>query len=123
MKRIIFIFMVSLASITVHAQLKDTKWKGTVHSDNDIDVVFNYRSDTLDVLNAADSSNLETLAYAIKDTVLTMKKFYGQSNCNTTAEGKYKFEIKDDVLYLTLISDACDDRSSALNNSKWVKIK
>ena len=123
MKRIIFIFLISLASITVHAQLKNTKWKGTIHSDNDIDVVFDYRSDTLDVTNIADSSNLETMTYTIKDSVLTMKKISGQSNCDTTGEGKYKFEIKDDVLYLTLISDACNDRSSALNNSKWVKIK
>ena len=75
MKEIIFIFLISLASITVHAQLKNTKWKGTIHSDNDIDVVFDYRSDTLEVLNISDGSNLETMTYAIKDSVLSMKKF------------------------------------------------
>ena len=123
MKQLIFIFLISLASITVHAQLQNTKWKGTIHSDNDIDVVFDYRSDTLDVINIADSSNLETTTYTIEDSVLAFQKIYGQSNCDATGTGKYKFEIKDDVLYLTLISDACDDRSSALKNSKWVKIK
>ena len=123
MKEIIFIFGISLVSITLNAQLKNTKWKGTVHSDNDIDVIFNYRSDTLEVTNIADSSNLETMTYTIKDTVLSLQKIYGQSNCSVTGMGKYKFEIKDDLLYITLLSDDCDDRSSALNNSKWIKIK
>ena len=123
MKKIICISLISLASITVHAQLQNTKWKGVIHSDNDIDVVFDYRSDTLEVINTADGSSLETMTYSIKDSSFALQKIYGQSNCDNTGTGKYKFEIKDDVLYLTLISDACDDRSSALNNSKWVKIK
>ena len=123
MKEIIFIFLISLATITVRAQLINTKWKGTIHSDDDIDAIFDYRRDTLEVSNISDGSNIETMTYAIKDSVLTMKKISGQSNCDTTGEGKYKFEIKDDVLYLALLSDACSDRTSALNNSKWVKIK
>ncbi|MEP6950080.1 MAG: hypothetical protein ABI863_12420 [Ginsengibacter sp.] len=122
MKEIISIFLICLASITVTAQLKNTKWKGTIHSDNDIDVVFDYRSDTLEVTNTADSSNLETMTYTIKDSILTLQKIYGQSACSPSGTGKYKFAIKDDVLNITLLSDDCDDRSSALNNSKWVKI-
>jgi hypothetical protein len=123
MKKIIFIFLISLTSITVNAQLKNTKWKGTIHSDNDIDAIFDYRSDTLEVSNTGDGSSLETMTYAIKDSILTLQKIYGQSNCDATGEGKYKFEIKDDLLYLMFISDACDDRSSVLNNSKWSKVK
>jgi hypothetical protein len=122
MKKIIFIFLVSLASVTAQAQLKNTKWKGTIHSDNDIDVVFNYGRDSLKVTNIADSSNVETMTYTIKDKVLTLQKVYGQSDCDTTGSGTYQFEIKDNLLYIKLISDACNDRSSALNNSKWDKI-
>jgi hypothetical protein len=122
MKKIIFILLLSSASVTLHAQLKNTKWKGTIHSDNDIDVVFDYKSDTLEVTNIADSSNLETMTYTLKDSVLALQKVYGQSSCSLTGTGKYKFEIKDNLLSITLISDDCDDRSSALNNSKWVKI-
>ena len=123
MKKIIFIFLISIASISVCAQLKNTKWKGTIHSDNDIDVIFNYGSDTLEVTSAADGSSFETCIYNTKDTVLSVQKIYGQSNCDTTGIGKYKFEIKDDILYLTLLSDNCDNRSSALNNSKWAKME
>ncbi|MEJ7680364.1 MAG: hypothetical protein WKG06_21420 [Segetibacter sp.] len=123
MKKIVFFFIISFASFTLNAQLKNTKWKGTIQADNKIDVVFNYRSDTLDVSNIADGSNIETMTYTVKDSILTLQKIYGQSDCDSTGTGKYKFEVKDDLLYITLISDTCDDRSSALNNSKWGKIK
>lgn len=123
MKKVIFICLIFLVSIAANAQLESTKWKGTIHSDNDIDVIFNYKNDTLEVLNVADSSTLEALLYTVKDSVLTLQKIYGQSGCDVTGTGQYKFDIKDDTLYITLLSDACDDRSSALNNSKWAKIK
>ena len=121
MKKLVFIFLASLVSMAVRAQLNNTKWKGTIHSDNDIDVVFNYRSDTLEVTNTSDNSNVETMTYTAKDNVLTLKKIYGQSNCDVTGTGKYKFEVKNDLLYITLISDSCEDRTSALSNSKWIK--
>lgn len=123
MKKTLFIFLVSFTSVTAHAQLKNTKWKGTIQADNKIDVVFNYRNNTVDVSNSADGSNIETMTYAARDSVLTLQKISGQSNCDGTTAGKYKYQIKDDALYITLISDSCVDRSSALSNSKWVKMK
>lgn len=123
MKQIIFIFLVTLVSITASAQLKNTEWKGTIHSDNDIDVLFDYGSDTLYVINVADSSSLETLTYTVKDGVITFQKIKGQSGCDTAGKGTYKFEIKENVMYVTLVSDTCDDRSSAMKDSKWVKVK
>lgn len=123
MKKVAFVFLVSFASVAVHAQLKNTKWRGTIKADNTIDAVFNYKTDTLDVSNIADGSNIETMTYTLKDSVLTLQKIYGQSNCDGTSIGKYKFYIKNDVLNLTLISDICNDRTSALSNSKWNKMK
>jgi hypothetical protein len=123
MKKIVFVLLVSLTTITVSAQLKNTKWKGLIHADDDINAVFDYRGDTLEVTNAGDGSSIETMTYTVTDTVLTIKKVYGQSSCDNATEGKYKFEIKEDVLYLALLSDTCDNRSSVLNNSKWDKVK
>ena len=122
MKKVFFFLLVSFASVTVNAQLKNTKWKGTIQVDDKIDVVFDYKSDTLEVSNTADGSNIETMTYAVKDSVITLKKVYGQSSCDGTSTGKYKFAIKNDVLFLTQISDTCNDRTSALSNSKWTKI-
>ncbi len=121
MKKIIFILLVSFVSVSAHAQLTNTKWKGTLQLENPADVVFDFRNDTLEVSRVADSSNLETMTYTVQDTLLTLQKIYGQSDCDSTVAGKYKFEIKDDGLYITLIEDDCDDRSSVLDNTKWIK--
>jgi hypothetical protein len=123
MKKAIFISLVLLTTNTVSAQLKNTKWKGVLHADDDINAVFDYRGDTLEVTNSGDGSSIETMTYTVTDTVLSIKKVYGESSCDNTTEGKYKFEIKDDILYLKLLSDACDNRSSVLNNSKFDKVK
>jgi hypothetical protein len=123
MKKIIFFLLLSLASATVHAQLNNTKWKGTIQLENKVDVVFDYRQDTLTVSNNADNSNIETMTYAVKDSVITLHKIYGQSECNATVNGKYKYQIKDDSLYMILLSDSCKERSDVLNNSAWSRIK
>ena len=123
MKKTGFLLLVSFAFVTVNAQLKNTKWKGTIKADEKYDVVFDYKNDTLEVSSADDGSNIETLTYAVKDSVLTLQKVYGKSNCDGTSIGKYNFHVKDNLLYVTLISDICDDRTSALNNSKWTKVK
>src|SRR4051812_11602282 len=123
MKTALFILLVTCTSASSHAQLKNTKWKGTIQADNKIDVIFNYRADTVEVSNSADGSNIETMTYTVKDSVLTFQKIYGQSNCGGTTGGTYKYAVKDDALYLTLISDSCSDRSSALSNSKWARTK
>ena len=37
--------------------------------------------------------------------------------------GKYEFTQRKDSLFVKLISDLCDDRSSAFNETKWTKWK
>lgn len=121
MKTVIFLFLVSFTSVTAHAQLNNTHWKGTLHSNNNIDVVFNYGKDTLTVTNSADNSTIETMTYTIADGIISIKKIDGMSDCDKTVTGKYKFQIKDDLLYVTLLSDECKNRSENLENSKWTK--
>ena len=123
MKKVTFLLLLTFAFINGKAQLQNTKWRGTITLDTEIDVVFNYKNDTLDVVSLADGSSLESMTYTSTDSVLNLKKINGQSNCDNSNMGKYKFSIKDDVLYLELLSDICDDRSSVLSNSKWTKTK
>ncbi len=123
MKKTFLFFTVFFVSLNIHAQLKNTKWKGTIEANTKMDVVFNFKNDTLSVSNATDGSNIETMTYMVKDSVLAMQKVFGRSNCEGTSIGKYKFEIKDDLLYIKLLSDTCNDRTSALNNSRWMKVK
>lgn len=122
MKKIIFFFLVAFVTFNAEAQLVNTKWKGTIHTDSEIDVIFNYTTDTLDVVSAGDGSSIETMTYSIKDSTLNLQKINGQSDCDGSAAA-YKFVIKDNLMYITLISDNCNGRSSVLNGSKWTKIE
>lgn len=123
MKKMIFVSLLILSSIIVNAQLKNTKWKGTITTDTEMEVVFHYKSDTLEVLNSSDGSVMETLTYSIIDSTISFQKIYGQSDCDGSSTGLYTFIIKDEILHISLVSDICGIRSSVMNNSKWTKIQ
>lgn len=53
-------------------------------------MIFDFRTDTVEALSIRDSESLETMSYKVQDTILTLKKIAGQSQCNETIVGKYK---------------------------------
>ncbi|HWB28491.1 MAG TPA: hypothetical protein VG738_23625 [Chitinophagaceae bacterium] len=122
MKKIFFALLVTLLAAGAHAQLANTKWKTTLKLDNPLDVVFEFGKDTLNVNAVADGSLVETMVYSVKDSVLTIQKTSGQSDCDGSTIGKYKFEMKDsNTILITLVSDDCTDRSQVLDGETWVK--
>lgn len=121
MKKMLFIVIAAFICISVNAQLANSKWKGILVLDSPVDVIFDFKADTLEALVVADNSSLETMQYTLKDTVLTIQKITGQSTCQGTTVAKYKFEIKDDTFILTLIEDDCYDRAGVLDGTKWTK--
>jgi hypothetical protein len=123
MKKIVFLMLVSFATVSLHAQLAKTKWKGTLQLDNPVDVIFDFGKDSLSVSVVENSAGLETMLFTDKDGVLSINKVYGQSDCDTQATGKYKYEIKGEELLLTLVSDDCPNRSQVLDKTKWAKAK
>lgn len=120
MKKIFFILTISLITISLHAQLANTKWKTTLQLDQPIDVVFSFTADTLDVSNADDHSSLETMKYTLQDTTFTIQKLYGQSVCDTTL-GTYSLKITDNTILIKPISDNCSDRANVLRDIKLTK--
>src|SRR6516164_8578244 len=106
MKKITLLLIVIIGTLTANAQLAKSKWKGTLQLDNPLEVIFDFGKDSLFVYTVADNSALETMTFSDSDKVLIIKKVYGQSDCNEV-EGKYKYEIKNDELLLTLIADDC----------------
>lgn len=123
MKNIIYTLIVIFITINVNAQLANTKWKTTIQIDQATDVIFNFSADTLDVTNAGDNSDIEAMNYTLQDTVLTLHKLYGQSECDTSAVGTYSYKINGNELWLKLISDNCDDRSNVIKDIKLNKIE
>lgn len=123
MKKLFFVIAVLFASVTVKAQLAHTKWKDTLKLDNPIEVIFAFAKDTVVVTTVADGSLVETMTYKVEGSVFTIKKINGQSDCDATTLGKYKFAIKGKQMLVTLVSDACTDRSSVLDKTTLVRMR
>ena len=121
MKKVIYTLVIIFIAINVNAQLANTKWKTTLQTDEAIDVIFNFGADTLDVTNAGDNSDIEAMNYALQDTVLTLRKLFGESQCDTSAVGTYSYKINGNELWLKLISDNCEDRSNVIKDIKLNK--
>ncbi len=121
MKRTGFLIVLAILSFSSYAQLSKTKWKTTLQLENITDVYFDFGRDSLKVFAVADSSLLETSIYKEKDKELSILKVKGISTCEGIT-GIYKFEIKNDQMVLTLISDQCSDRSEVLDKLVLTRI-
>ena len=121
MKKITTLALILFAAITTHAQLANTKWKATLKIDEDVPAIFDFGKDTLKLTRFASNIPIENMAYSLADSTITLTKTEGQSDCDNDVVGKYKFLIRGDVLSFKLLSDACDDRSSVLNNISLAK--
>ena len=123
MKKSIVVFILAIFTTTVFAQLENTQWKTRVTIDNPVNVIFDFKKDTVTLYNLADSSTIEIMSYTTNDSSFTLFKIDGQSDCDNSTPGKYSFTIKNDSMFMKLISDDCDDRSSVINNTEWKKWK
>lgn len=121
MKKIIYLSVIFLITFSAKAQLANTKWKTTIQTDQVADVIFNFGSDTLDVTNAGDNSDIEAMNYMLQDTVLTLRKLYGESQCDTAIVGKYSCKINGNEMLMKLISDDCEDRANVIHDVKLEK--
>lgn len=120
MRKILVTLLVTFAAFNVHAQLNNTKWKGTLNIEGGMDVIFNFNNDTLDVYNAESGESLETMKYTSGDSVLTLVKLSGQSQCDSS-QGNYKYVILNNEMTLSVISDPCYDRAGAIGTMKLEK--
>lgn len=121
MKPLALTLLISFAAITGKAQFTNTKWKVTLYFPEATEVIFAFKTDTVEVISAGNSEIFETMLYTVQDSVVTIKKISGQSECDDTP-GKYKFQMKDDGMFVTLVEDACTHRADILNNhEKWMK--
>lgn len=122
MKKSLFCLLtITLVSGSIKAQLANSKWKGVLKLDNPVNVTFNFGKDTLTVLNLDQNTVLETMIYTATSSTFTLKKISGQSDCESSTIGKYKYQIKNKTLMMTVDEDACNDRAPYLNNLKLMK--
>ena len=120
MKKMFSLLIVTFIAFNLHAQLSNTQWKGTLNVQGGTDVLFKFSNDTLDVSIPSSGENVETMKYKIEDSVISLEKLYGMSQCDTSV-GNYKYAVKDNQLTLSLIKDDCYDRANAIGTMKLEK--
>ena len=106
---------------SVNAQLSNSKWKGVLNIESGMNAIFSFSHDTLEVFNADTNESMETMKYSTKDSLLTLQKLFGSSQCDTSTPGVYKYQINNNEMTLTLVYDQCPDRSGAIGTMKLNK--
>jgi hypothetical protein len=91
--------------------------------DQTVSVIWKFEKDTVTVLARADSSIIEKMTYKTEPGYLFIARVNGISTCDNNTIGKYKFEIRDEKLYLTAVEDACTDRSDAISSDPLIRMK
>ena len=115
-KYLLLFLLINLSSNTINAQLKNTSWNGDFMVPQPTEGILVFKQDTTYLVLGSEfneESILETMSYKIDHDTLTLQKLSGSSPCSDEIIGKYLFVIKNDMLYIQLISDDCSPRAAA----------
>ncbi len=86
-------------------------------------VILDFKADTVNMVVAENGMVGESMTYAVKDSIITMKKTDGHSPCDVDGTFQVKYVIKDDKLFITSVSDPCDARSQAWTTEPFTRVK
>lgn len=98
--------------------LSNTKWYGTFNVPGPMSGTLEFKKDT--ALLSIEGEVVESMTYKQKGDTLVFQKIYGQSPCDEEI-GEYKFQLKDNVLVLMAMQDACEMRASAFSKEGYKK--
>lgn len=123
MKKILSVLMFCFIVSGLNAQLADTKWKAIANVPEPMEVIFDFEKDVMNLYLADGITLLESSAYKLQNDTLSINKISGGSPCNNETIGTYKFEIRDEKLFITLIDDACSERKNSVSTEGMVRLK
>jgi len=119
MKKISLLLLTLITSAFVIAQLENTRWKSTVTIEEPVNVIFDFKKNTVALYRVADGTLIENMSYTCNNTSFTLRKITGQSDCDNATPGKYGFKVNHNKMLIKLIKDDCYDRSSVINDTEW----
>lgn len=82
-----------------------------------------FKKDTVIVTLASDGTLIETMNFKLSKDTLRISKLSGMSPCTEDMIGVYHFEIKEEKLTITPITDDCPERVNAFRPEAWTKEK
>ena len=122
MKQLLFAMLFIGATYFGNAQLANTKWKGVlVISDDSVNVIFDFKQDSLVVMSADENEPIETMSCSYTADSFTIAKLSGQSDCGETP-AIYTYTITNDKLTIAKKEDDCEDRYSVIDNTTYTKL-
>ena len=120
-KILLFIGIVLLASTLSHLQaqsIDNRNWKAHLDAPINDTLTFHIQSDSSFVTNSNGEVVIRIRCMIAADTLTIVNQDAEEHGC-PDQKGKYKIDLKDDSLVLTLIDDACEGRAHALQGVKW----
>lgn len=112
MRRIVLLAAIIFSSRISFGQIANTNWKGYFQTPDSVELVLHFKTDTL-LVNTTDSETIEMMRFSVHNDTLSLVKIAGQSDCMDNSEALYKFELKQDRLFISVLRDDCDQRGSA----------
>jgi hypothetical protein len=114
--------------VSVKAQLTHTKWTGTANilrEDKSIaqaKITMIFGKDSLNVLFEGGSTP-EVLTYKATDDVISLVKVSGDSPCEIGTWLKQKYQIKGNILHISVGQSKCEAYVNALVGSSFEKVE
>jgi len=119
MKILIAAVLVQCFTFYASAQtsIKNTKWKGQIEVPQSLEIIFEFRNDTL-IASTPDGTELEQMSFSQINDTLRLKKLSG-SPCDNVSEGSYRLEWLDSGYRFLFhsIRDDCTDRGRSIASS------
>lgn len=98
--------------------LLNTHWKGIMNVPDALECGLTFKQDSAIVY--LDVTPIETMHYRVSGDTVFLKKIEGASPC-VSETGAYRYQIKNDVLTLSLIKDDCSGRAQAFTPEGYKK--
>jgi hypothetical protein len=122
--RTFYLLAILLLTATISkAQLKNTKWAGKLNVPDETPVILDFKTDSVNLIIEVNGMVGETMAYSVKDDVITMHKTSGNSPCNVGDVFTVKYTIKDDKLFINNLTDPCEARVQSWTGAPLIRVK
>ena len=120
MKLLFIVALLQFIALYSFAQpsISKTKWKGHIEIPQALDIILEFKNDSL-IATTAEGLELEIMFFSQAKDTLRLRKLNGQSPCDYTTEGIYRLETVEagDKLLLHMIKDDCTDRARSITST------
>ena len=120
---ILVAFALMAVNSTAQNSLANAKWKGVMLIPHAVDVVLNFKKDTL-YLEDEKKQQFGTLTFSQQNDTLMITKISGTSPCPEQSTGFYRIEWlkKGEKFLLRAISDECEGRAGVYTTNPYERL-